>query len=372
MKLSESTNAAGGNPADGTNISQIDRPIIIRPEEKVLVTGAAGFIGSRVVGALIDLGLRNVVCFSRRAGKSERLEAALRGRPAARVEFVQGNLLSSIDCDAACKGTAVLIHLAAGTGEKSFPDAFMNSVVTTRNLLEAGLRHSQLRRFTLVSSFAVYSNRQKANCLDERCPLEEHPETRGDAYCFAKVKQEEIVREYAEKHGLPYTIVRPGSVYGPGNTAITGRVGLGTFGLFLHLGGANRIPLTFVDNCAHAIALASLVSGVDGECFNIVDDDLPSSRQFLRQYKRSVKRFKSVYLPHPVSHALCYLWEKYSRRSHGQLPLAFSSSRWYAEWRRTRYSNQKLKAMLGWVPIVPTSKGMQAYLRSCAQDARNA
>ena len=59
--------------------------------------------------------------------------------------------------------------------------------------------------------------------------------------------------------GVPYVMVRPGSVYGAGNAEVTGRVGLGTFGLFLHLGGSNTIPFTYVENCAEAIALAGLV-----------------------------------------------------------------------------------------------------------------
>ena len=53
-------------------------------------------------------------------------------------------------------------------------------------------------------------------------------------------------------------IVRPGYVYGQGKSAITGRVGIGSFGIFLHLGGGNRIPLTYVENCADAIVLAGL------------------------------------------------------------------------------------------------------------------
>ena len=184
---------------------------------------------------------------------------------------------------------AVIYHLAAGTGEKSFPDAFLNSVVATRNLLDAGLQAARLRRFVLVSSFAVYSNCQKPHgrLLDESCPVEEHPELRGEAYCFAKVKQEQIVTEYGKNHGIPYVLVRPGSVYGARKSEITGRVGISTFGPYLHLGGSNTIPFTFVDNCAEAIVLAGLVKGVDGEAFNVVDDDLPSSRQFLRLYKKN-------------------------------------------------------------------------------------
>src|SRR5438874_10347596 len=53
---------------------------------------------------------------------------------------------------------------------------------------------------------------------------------------------------------------------------------------------SNTIPLTYVDNCADAIVLAGLKPGVDGEVFNVVDDDLPSSRRFLRLYKQNVDR----------------------------------------------------------------------------------
>lgn len=288
------------------------------------------------------------------------------------VEVVAGNLLSPQDCEAACKDVSVIYHLAAGTGGKSFPDAFMNSVVTTRNLLEASLKVARLRRFVLVSSFTVYTNQQKRSLLDESCPTEVRSELRGDAYCFAKSKQEEIVKEYATKHDIPYVIARPGSVYGPGKDQITGRVGLGTFGMFLHLGGSNTVPFTHVENCAEAIVLAGLVPGVDGEVFNLVDDDLPSSRQFLRLYKKHVRSFKSLYIPGGISYGLCCLWEKYSKWSQGQLPPVFNRGRWHAEWRNTRYSNQKLKTQLGWKPKVTTAEGLLEYFQSCRQGAQHA
>jgi nucleoside-diphosphate-sugar epimerase len=269
---------------------------------------------------------------------------------------------------------AVIFHLAAGRGEKSFPDAFVNSVVATRNLLEASVPHKCLRRFVNVSSFAVYANTQKPRwrLLDETCPVEKHPELRGDAYCFAKVKQDEIVTEYGKSFGIPCVIVRPGHVYGPGNEAITGRVGIGTFGVFLHLGGSNTIPFTYVDNCAEAIALAGLAEGVDGEVFNVVDDDLPSSRKFLRLYKQYVRRFKSIYVPHFLSYVLCYLWERYSTWSEGQLPPAFNRRRWHANWKKTRYSNEKLKTRVGWTPKVPMAEGLRRYFEACLNGGSHA
>lgn len=343
-------------------------------DDLILVTGATGFIGSRLVVRLLDLGFRNLRCFARPSSRMTRIEALCGARPdGSRVEIVKGNLLSPEDCSAATKDATLIFHLAAGTGEKSFPDAFMNSAVTTRNLLDSSLQYKCLRRIVSVSSFAVYTNRKKPRwrLLDESCPIERHPERR-DAYIFAKVKQDEIVTEYGKRFGIPYVIVRPGYVYGPGKKAITGRVGIGTFGVFLHLGGSNRIPFTYVDNCAEAIALAGLKKGIDGEVFNVVDDDLPSSWQFLRQYKRNVRRFKSIYLPHAVSYVLCHLWERYSTWSEGQLPPTFNRAEWHAYWKKTFYSNEKLKAQVGWTPRVPTAEGLRRYFEACREGGRHA
>ena len=115
------------------------------------------------------------------------------------------------------------------------------------------------------------------------------------------------------------------------------------------------------------IVLAGLIKGVDGEVFNVVDDDLPSSRQFLRNYKKNVGSFRSIYVPHAVSYLLSFLWEKYSYWSEGQLPPAFNRKRWHTYWKRTRYSNEKLKKRLGWTPKVSTAEGMRRYFQSCAQ-----
>lgn len=346
----------------------------IGPDELILVTGATGFIGFKLVEALLDLGFRNLRCFARPSGKVARLHGLAERRDGVRIEVVEGNLLSRDDCNAAVKNAAVIFHLAAGRGEKLIPDAFINSVVTTRNLLEASLQHNCLVRFVNISSFAVYTNREKPNrrLLDEACPVETRPELRHDAYCFAKVKQDEIVAEYAPRFGIPYVIVRPGYVFGPGNTKITGRVGIGLLPRFLHLGGPNTIPFTYVDNCAEAIAIAGLKRGIDNEVFNIVDDDLPSSREFLHLYKLNVGRFKSLYVPHIVSYVLCVLWEWYSGWSHGQLPPVYNRRTWHAAWKRTRYSNDKLKALLGWSPKVPMAEALRLYFEACRNEDRHA
>jgi nucleoside-diphosphate-sugar epimerase len=337
---------------------------IASTNERILVTGSNGFIGARVVEILLEYGYRNIRCFIRPSSRLDRLEKALsRFNAGKNVELVKGDLLSRDDCRKAAEGVSVIYHLAAGM-EKSFAGAFMNSALTTRNLMDAFLRYSQPKRFVNVSSFAVYSNLslKQGALLDETCPLEDAPQERFDAYGFGKLKQEELVRQYGIERKLPYVIVRPGAVFGPGKRELSGRIGINTFGFFIHLGGSNHLPLTFVDNCAEAIVLAGLKPGVDGEIFNVVDDSPLTSRQFLRAYKRKVKRFFSISLPHPVTKFACTLWENYSKRSGGQLPPVFNVRRCSAEWKGNRYSNQKLKDRLGWKPRVPMQQAIETFL----------
>jgi len=352
-------------------LGKADVNAIVNSDDPILVTGSAGFLGSRVVARLLDLGFNNIRCFARPSRDLGTLES-FRMQCGSRLEIVRGNLLSQTDCDKAVRDVAVVYHLAAGKTEKSYPDAFMNSVVTTRNLLEASLRYGTLERFVNVSSFAVYTNRDKPrrNILDESCPVERAPAGRGEPYCYAKVKQDELVMEYGRKHAIPYIIVRPGPVYGPGDPGISSRVGSGAFGIFLHLGGSNVMPFTYVDNCADAIVLAGIRAGIDGEVVNVIDDDLPTSRQFLRLYKKHVRSFASVPIPRMVSYALCALWERYSRWSEEQLPPVFNRRAWHAYWKGSRYANDKAKRLLGWNPQVTTEEGLRRYFESCRSGDR--
>lgn len=338
------------------------------PDERILVTGAAGFIGSRVVSNLLRRGYTNIVCLVRPATDIGRLD------PGGTVTILRGNLLSPEDCRQVAEGVSVVYHVAAGTGLKAHSDAFLNSVVTTRNLLEACLANGTLKRFVNLSSFSVYTNRKlpRWRILDEESPVEKHPASRAEAYCYAKVKQDELVEEYGRRFSLPFVHIRPGVVYGPGKYSIPGRVGIDSFGIYLHLGGDIPLPLTFVENCADAIVLAGLRTGIDGETFNIVDDDLPTSRTFLRLYKRNVRRFPSIYVPHAMSWLFCTLWEKYCQWSDNQLPPIFTRREWAATWKKASFPNEKAKRLLGWVPAVTTKEGLQRYFIACKENLANA
>ena len=336
---------------------------IVSRDERILVTGSNGFIGAKVVEMLFQYGFSNICCFARPSGRLERLKESLSRFSAGKdVQLVTGDLLCRDDCARAAEGISIIYHLAAGM-EKSFAGAFMNSALATRNLMDVFLKVGKGKRFVNVSSFAVYSNMKlkRGALLDENCPLEDAPQERFDAYGFSKFKQEEFVKEYGKKYGLPYVILRPGYVFGPGKQQLNGRVGIQTFGPFIQVNGSNLLPLTYVDNCAEAIALAGLTPGIDGEVFNIVDDSLLTARQFLKTCKVA-RRFRSVRVPYWFAYSACYAWEKYSKWSKGQLPPAFNRRRCAAEWKSQRYSNEKLKTRLGWKPRISMEQAMKSFL----------
>ena len=329
----------------------------------ILVTGSSGFIGRKVVETLLKKGFRRIRCFVRPSSRLGDLAAVLKTfRAGSEVELISGDLLSRDDCEKAVQGVSVIYNLAAGF-DKSFAGAFMNSALATRNLMDAFLAYGKPYRFVNVSSFAVYSTLKlkRGDVLDETCPLEDEPQARYDPYGFGKLKQEELVREYGQRYGLPYAIVRPGAVFGPGKPDLSGRVGIDTFGFFIQMGGDNLLPLTYVDNCADAIVLAGVAPGIDKEVFNVVDDDLPTAREFLTAYKARRKAFRFVRVPYFVAYGLSWTWETYSRWSRGQLPPVFNRRRCSAEWKPVQFSGEKLRR-LGWQPGIKMDVAMDLFL----------
>ena len=91
----------------------------------ILVTGSSGFIGRRVVRNLLGSGYKNLRCFVRPSSNLEVLNKIIDEFSQASIEVVEGNLLSRKDCEKAFLDVAVVYHLAAGRGKKSYADAFL-------------------------------------------------------------------------------------------------------------------------------------------------------------------------------------------------------------------------------------------------------
>ncbi len=330
---------------------------------KILVTGAAGFLGSVTVERLLERGETDIRLFIRPGPKRGKLDQLIAKYPRAQVEFVTGNLASAADCAKAVDGADLIYHLAAGMSGAA-ADLFLHTVVTSKYLLDAIVAEKRPIRTVLVSSFSVYgvADLGRGGRLDESVALESHPERR-DLYAQAKLRQEKLFWEYREKHGLPLTVLRPGVIYGPGAKPFSNRVGLKLFGIFLHLGGSNPLPLTYVDNCADAILAAGATPEAEGQVFNVVDDNLPTCSRFLKDYRKEVEPLRVVRVPYFATMWMSRAVERYHHWSQGQLPAVFTPYKTASMWAGNRFSNAKMKS-IGWTPLVPTEEGMRRAFAS--------
>ena len=325
---------------------------------KILVTGAGGFLGRLIVERLLSHGERDLRCMLRDTGKGDGLRAIAARYPGAQLELIAVNLRNAAEVGAAVAGCSLIIHAAAAL-KGSPAEMFLDSVVASRNLLDAVVAQPQRPRVVLVSSFGVMgvASLDRGAMVNETTPLEREP-ARRDIYSYSKLKQEQLFWEYRERAHFPLVVLRPGVIYGPGTGHFSNRVGLSLFGIFLHLGGGNRLPLTFVENCAEAIVVAALSPTSDGEVYNVVDDDLPTSAQYLSRYKREVRPMRTVRVPYFMLLWGSGLVERYSERSKMQLPAIFTPYKTRAMWGGNQFSNAKLKT-LGWRPLVSTDEGLR-------------
>ncbi|HEX2919453.1 MAG TPA: NAD(P)-dependent oxidoreductase, partial [Edaphobacter sp.] len=232
---------------------------------KILITGAGGFLGKAIVERLLAHGQNDIRCMLRDTSKARGLEAIAARYPAARLEFVTVNLRNLGEIAPAVSGCEMVIHAAAAL-KGSPAEMFMDSVVASRNLLEAVVNELRPIRVVLVSSFGAMGVAElpRGGMVNENTPLERHPERR-DVYSHSKLRQEQLFWEYSAKYGFELVVLRPGVIYGPGGGHFSNRVGLKLFGRFLHLGGNNLLPLTYVDNCAEAIVVAALTPSAAGQ-----------------------------------------------------------------------------------------------------------
>jgi len=244
---------------------------------KVLVTGAAGLLGSHVA----ELALRR--------GDAVRLFV----RPGEDVswldktgaEVCRGDLKDLASLEAAVKGVDLVIHCAARMGPWG-PEAEYQlvNVRGPRALAETALA-AGVQRIVHVSSIDVHGL-VVGEGVDETGPYG----SEEDLYCRTKTAGEVEVQRLIKDKGAPVTVVRPGLIYGPRDTHSFGRfVRLVEQGKMVIIGaGKNHLPLIYVTDVAQGILLASEANKAIGRTYLLVNDEPVTQADYFNAIAREL------------------------------------------------------------------------------------
>lgn len=242
---------------------------------KVLITGASGFIGGRLRDALLATG-SDVVAIRRpgsppsKAGRSVQADYAR----VADLERVVG-----------AEKPDYVLHVAGVTKGSSYEDFRRGNVMPTRNLLAALRReHPETRRFVLVSSNTSYG--PSATSAPQR---EDNPPRPIEHYGRSKLEAERVVEQ--ESAEVPWSIVRPCAVYGPGDvdhfTLFQGAM----LGVNLFYGNRDRcMSWIYVDDCVRGILEAARHEQSVGKGYFLTSDVQLTWDQFQSEIAKAVGR----------------------------------------------------------------------------------
>ncbi len=236
----------------------------------VLVTGAGGFIGRRLVAQLLD---RDVAVVA--LALPDEATPEVWGD---RVRIVRGDVRQRADVEQALRGIGTVFHLAALVGTAgSYEDHWAVTVEGSRNVYEAAAAVGA--RVVVTTSICAYGDRiAKDVCAEDS----ERGAYQGQ-YGRAKQAQEDVADEVREKTGLAVTIVRPSNVYGVGSGPwVEGMIALIQMGLGMVVGtGSGNAGLVYVDNLVDALLLLGAHEGAIGRVYNVCDGSDVTWRRYL-------------------------------------------------------------------------------------------
>lgn len=269
-------------------------------QEEILVTGASGYIGGHLAKTLIGSG-RQVRLLVR---DSQRLTGPLR----ASAEVIQGDLECPETLAAAASDVELVYHCAANVATwGNWQSYYQANVIGLENLLQAVLAgNKHLPRFIHISTVDVYGY-PDLPCT-ESAPLA----CATFHYGKSKVLAEKLIRQYGQDYDLPYTILRPCNVIGPGSQFIE-RIGKElSRGLMMTInGGTCHAGLIYIDNLIdYFLRIAGLPEAV-GECYNLREPWDTNWGTFLRDFKRGIAgKGLIINLPYGVARTIAQFFEK--------------------------------------------------------------
>ena len=321
-------------------------------KEKVLVTGASGFLGKRLCASLLEKGY-NIRIFLR----NKIIDNYFKNFEA---EIYYGDLRDPESLKNAINGVDIVVH-AAAEQKGEWQDFKQTTIDGTENIISY-CRQYNVRRLVYISSMSVYqiSGTNPGSIIEENSPLENKPQKRG-FYSWSKLEAEKIVKAaMSRNNGFTTVILRPATIIGPGGQVFSPIVGISVYNkIFIVLGkNSNRLPFVYIDNIVDAILLSIEHENAAGKIFNVIDDNCITKREYVNKVKEALfPKSICINLPYWLVYLLVMLQEnvfKMIRKNPILTRYRLSSAS-----NDVVYSSDKIKNELGWTPKVTIHRGLE-------------
>ena len=320
----------------------------------VLVTGAAGLVGTHVLDALRARGERTPV----RALVRERSRAVVESFGA---EAIAGDVTDAIAWERAAKGVRAIVHAAALVASHDSLEEYTRvNVGGTRLAIEAARRSGA--RLIHVSTVAVYGRtavyRAGARGVAEDYPFQPLPAS--DFYARSKRATEQLVQQEAARDGLPVIAIRPNVIYGERDLLFTRRLIGNLKRRFLpRIGpGTNHLSCVYAGNVASAIVAALDAPARPGfRAYNVTRDASPliTQREFFETFAEALG-IRPLRVPVPVAaiRAGVFGWSLLMRLVLPGRYTALGNAAMSFILGENPYSIERIRTDLGWTPPFDT------------------
>jgi nucleoside-diphosphate-sugar epimerase len=320
--------------------------ININKKEKVLVTGAGGFIGSHLVESLLGKGYE-VVCLVKP-------DEDLKWIKDLDATLLHGDLTQKETLYEPINGVSYVYHLAASMGGGDKPSyIYRVNYEGSKNLIRACIESGvKLKRFLFASSFATVGPTGDSRVFDEN--NSPNPETH---YGKSKFLAENYLRETGEK--IPYTIVRLPLVYGPRSLR-----GLYVLFKIVNLGvqlllGKSETNLGFVKDIVNGMILAAETPIATRQIYFLGEDRIYSSRELIEYITAALgKKTLKIRVPYSLLYVLTFFVEKFLDIAGKEAPISRVSLAAYlnSSW---RFTMKKAKEELNFKTEYPLAEGLK-------------
>ncbi len=324
---------------------------------KVLVTGAAGFLGGHLIAMLVERGdeVRAMVLPN---------EDTRYIRTLSNVEIVQGDLTNVASLKRAVRGIARVYNVGAKTGPWGAEDVYRAiNVQGLANLVHAAL-DAHVQRIIHTSSITVYGHSLNGT-VTEAYPYQ----AEDNPYSRTKIAGEKLLANLVKDKNVPVVIVRPGWIYGPRDTAsfakYVSRIASGKF--FLIGTGKNVVPLVYVRDVAQGLIKAGDAgSEAIGEAYTIANDEHVTQEAYFHALadELQVPRLK-LHVPfvplYAAGRGAELAWRAMGRRNAAPPPLTTYGIT--LQGGEQRFSIDKARRELGYVPHYSLARGVAEGVR---------